>query len=211
MEGKELAEFKNKILSKLLWHELQVLKLSDDGITIKRLYKLMEEPMEDFGSFWALIADMGRDFNKYIEVTYLKSSNNPRAKATIHTLPFLKRGGFVKQWEINREADNEALNLATQNQNLKDLQEKNLILSNRELKYFSIPLFASIASVIISGISLFFSIHASSKSVSPAELQTVKDEIKGVRDDFKKENDVLKDRLYKAEILIAVYEGDSSS
>jgi hypothetical protein len=53
------------------------------------------------------------------------------------------------------------------------------------------------------------SLIKSSNSVSSSELNDIKTEIDSLRMDFKKENDELKDRIYKAEMLIAIYESDS--
>ena len=73
------------------------------------------------------------------------------------------------------------------------------------LRYYT-PIIISAISLVIATASYFGPSDNVTQDQLNKEVKTVQDSVERLRMDFKKENDELKERLYEAEMLIAVYE-----
>ncbi|QCW98708.1 hypothetical protein FGM00_00680 [Aggregatimonas sangjinii] len=157
--------------------------------------------------FRDVLDEMVWEILRHIQFSQVKPS--PIWSSTDFTKDLIDAGGFVNMYESDLEADVEAERLARQEQRKSKLQEENLALSNelnrQRLKTHWIPIAVSVISLCLAAYSLF----TPSTDVTQDELQKVRDEVERLRMDFKKENDDLKERLYEAEMMIAVYESDS--
>ena len=198
MDEKELAHFKDDILrlfvdkkngADIYWlvHQINMEGLNREYI---------ESVLEDIDEWDLNVLQVIRNERYYMQPTPL-------------TKKFLDQGGFVNQYESDLEADLQAASISNQENKIRDLQEENLTLSNQvatmKIKTYWFPIIISSLSAIIAIVSLFYPIP---DTVSKPELQELRNEVDSLRIEFKKENDELKEKLYEAELLIAVYESE---
>lgn len=122
------------------------------------------------------------------------------------TEKFLDDGGFVTQYNKEAKAMRNMNHGILQDKRLKDLTEKNLNLKN---KTYWLPIAISIVSLGFAAYSLLKPSNNVPQEQYDTKMESIEKDIQQLRIDFKQENDKLKDRLYKAELLIAVYESDS--
>lgn len=201
MEGKELAELKNKVLEFML-------PMGDDTMGVDLLYKRIPNPFDDPKELLEVLITMTEEAPNYFE---FDQKNYPPIWFSSNgmTQRYLDKGGFVNQYESDREADMEALKLAAQDQRIKDSQEK-------KLKYWWVPIGVSLLGLGIAIASYFRPSDKVTQDQLSNNIEVIQDSIQSLktdfqketdalRNDFQKESDSLKDRLYKAEMLIAVY------
>ncbi|MDF4204031.1 hypothetical protein PXD56_13745 [Maribacter sp. SA7] len=203
MEGKERAELKNKILEFLL--------PIDGNPHNDHIYSKMGKPVKSLAHFDIILDEIIREGERYIY--YNKSGGMFYLGSNNFTEEFLMAGGFVNMYESELEAELQAASIANQEQAIRNLTEENLSLSNQvanmKLKTYLIPLIISGVSAAVAIISLVVASKSNSNSSSQSEIRNIENKIDSLRIDFKKDNDILKDRIYEAEMLIAVYESDS--
>jgi hypothetical protein len=209
MEVKEKAHLKDKILKILsdqksgadtFWLFFQFDK---DYLTMDYLKKILVEISESSQDVLLVTKNEGLfpNIGKYYQL-----------EPTPNTQNFLNSGGFVAEYEKHFEASEKLNESVNQDIIIKELTKKNLILANElsenNIKYYKLPL-------IISGLSLFTAIFLpflskAFESDNNKELinrvDLIQKELKEVKNSFKSENDSLKSELYKAEMLISVFE-----
>ena len=112
---------------------------------------------------------------------------------TDQTKPFLDKGGFVGIYEDTK----------------KKLEKKEKVkkAADKKTLYWWLPIAVSLISTMVAIVSLI----QSSNSVSQSDIELIQHNIDNLKSDYKKENDELKERIYKAELLIAVYESGVGS
>ncbi len=114
-------------------------------------------------------------------------------------------GKFMKEFKKNEFQKNE--------NELRDLQKVNLKLTNKlnrqKLKTHYIPIVISIISLSFAAYTLLKPSNNVPQEQYDTKMKSIEKDIQQLRNDFKQENDELKDRLYKAEMLIAVYESET--
>ncbi|MCL6264918.1 hypothetical protein [Flagellimonas myxillae] len=114
-------------------------------------------------------------------------------------------GKFMKEFKKNEHLRNE--------NELRNLQKVNLKLTNKlnkqKIKTHYIPIVISIISLGFAAYSLFKPSNGVSQKQYDTKIEFIDQELKQLRIEFKQENDELKERLYKAEMQIAIYESDS--
>lgn len=203
MEGLKRAKLKNKILD---W-----LTCNHGAYSTDTIYKKMAKPVKSESHFNEIVSEMCNDGSKYFD--YNDDGTWNFLSSNDFTQEFLDNGGFVNQYESDLEADLEATANSNQEGKIRDLQEENLTLSNQvammKIKTYWFPIIVSAIGALTAIGSLIYTINQATETVSKTELQELKNEVDSLRIEFKKENDDLKERLYEAELLIAVYEGDS--
>ena len=201
MDEKELAHFKDDILRLLVDKDL--------GADINWLAAKLKIVGAN-RDYLKTVLDEIDDWN--INVLHVTRNERYYMQPTPLTKKFLAIGGFVNQYESDLEADLQAAAISNQENKIRDLQEENLTLSNQvatmKIKTYWFPIILSSLSAIIAIASLFYPIPDT--DLKP-ELQELKDKVDSLRLDFRKENDDLKERLYEAELLIAVYEGEEAN
>ena len=190
MDKKGLAQLKDEILKLLVDKEhgadinWLIVKLNKEWLNRDYLETVLDE-IDDW------------DYN----VLHVIRNERYYMQPTPLTQEFLDNGGFVNQYESDLEADIEAEMLRQQTRRIKDLEEK-------KLRNYRIPIIVSIISAVTAIGSLIYTINKSTDTVSKSELQELKNEVDSLRIEFKKENDSIRNRLYEAEMMIAVYEGE---
>lgn len=91
----------------------------------------------------------------------------------------------------------------------KELEKKEKVkkVADKQTLYWWLPIGVSLISAIVAIVSLI----KSSNSVSQSDIELILHNIDRLKFDYKKENDELKERIYKAELLIAVYESEADN
>tara|TARA_R110002051_G_scaffold295992_1_gene361957 strand:- start:5095 stop:5688 length:594 start_codon:yes stop_codon:yes gene_type:complete len=197
MEGSELARFKDNVLEELLKHS--------DKIDALSLYKQIGEPLDNYNHFETIVEEMLEHFKRYIQGD--NSTGRLYIIATVETKQFLKEGGFVLRRKKEIEANGNLTEMALRPGRIERLTEERLKQDIRKNKYWWMPIAVSIVSVAIAIASYF----RPSNNITKDKFKELQDEVEGLRIDFNEENNNLKDRLYKAEMLIAVYESDTTN
>ena len=204
MEGKQRAELKNQVLEFLLNKEGSY---SNDYI-----YSEMGEPTISQAHFDELLKEMKNEAVRYF--VYNDRRGYIFAGSNSFTNEFLVKGGFVNMYESELEADLQAVSIQNQEREIRDLQQENLILSNQvaamKIKTYWLPIIISAISAVVAVGSLIYAINSNSNSVSRSELETIQNNMDSLRSDFLKENDELKEKLFKAEMWISVLEEEPS-
>ncbi len=85
------------------------------------------------------------------------------------------------------------------------LQKKNL---EQKVKTHWMPIAISIISLVFAAYSLLKPTNNVPPEQYDTKIESIEKELQQLRIDFKQENEELKDRLYKAEMLIAIYEDE---
>ena len=206
MEGRERAELKNRVLRFLL--------KNDRDYRPKAIYRSLNSPVKFLEHFIELLEEMCQEASKYFDCDVRDDGSIWVLKQNEFTLEFLEAGGFINQYESDLEAVQEMNRLAVQEERFKGLEEKNLLLGNRlaeqKLKTHWIPITISLIGLGVAIASYFRPSDNVTREELNQELQKVQDTIQQLKTDFKNENEELKERVYEAEMLIAVYEDSLS-
>lgn len=197
MEGLERAEIKDNILS----------YLNEFGKSSKTDFSGQYKGGSAISNFESVFEELLG--SGYIETVSLTKDSH-RVKITYNGEKILESGGFVVEYENTVEVNRKFMEAATIDGDIKKLQVKNLELTNklnnRKLKTHYVPIIVSLVSLAIAAYSLLKPSDSVSQEVLDTKVESLEGQIKQLEKDLKKENGDLKDRLYKAELLIAVYE-----
>lgn len=188
MDDFEIAQLKDKILRYVV---------ENDVSNEMDVFEALDKPLKHVRLFQDFTTEMFRHDHKY----FLRHER-PQSELkdpifdlymTDQTKPFLDKGGFVGIYEDTK----------------KELEEKEKVkkAANKQTLYWWLPIGVSIMSTIVA----IFSLIKSSNSVSQSDIELIQYNIDSLKSDFKKENDKLKERIYKAELLIAVYESEAGN
>ena len=196
MEDKFTAEAKDRVLLALLQNQSYT-TCSDIALDIK-------DPRYNEQLVKNLLEEI--EVSEYSSLIEIDKRDPWSASANEGVKDFLVNGGFIM---INVKAQEL---LANQERKPLALQEEKPIVETRKVKIDHKPYWISGISVLIAISSLIYTVTRPSNSVSQeqydAKIESIEKDLQQLRIDFKQENDELKDRLYKAEMLIAVYESE---
>lgn len=200
MEEKELAEFKNRILSLIVDkedgadHRWLFYQFKIEGLTEEYLIKIIEQIEKN-----------------ELELLSIEIAHTHHLRKTINTQRFLNAGGFVNQYESEEEAESERIRLEIQDARIKDLTEENLKIRNKltqwKLLTHWIPIIVSLISLGFVFYSHFKPSNDSSKEQMSTKIENLEEEVKQLQNGLKQENDKLKNELFKAEQMVRVLEG----
>lgn len=194
------ARLKDEILKFAIAH-----KNSFDYCTLVDFPTLKIHPSD---SLDFLVIEIAREHpNVLSSHTYtVKSLPKTVYEMTPLTETFFQNGGFLGLY------NKEEKELKEQDEILR-LQKGNLELSSKlnkqKLKTHYIPIAISVISLLFAAYSLLKPSNNVPQEQYNTKMESIEEDIEQLRIDFKHENDELKDRLYKAEMLIAVYESYS--
>ncbi|SFR65207.1 hypothetical protein [Maribacter stanieri] len=183
MDELELAQVKDRILRYLL---------DNDNSKAEDVFKALDKPTNHIDQFREVALDMFRHDHKYFKIRqglqYDENDSGTIYYKTDLTKPFLEIGGFTSIYE----------------QREKDLlmERKVKKASDKKTLYWWVP-------IAVSFLSLCFAVYPLTRKhteVTKDEIKTIHNKIDSLRSDFKKENTELKEKLYKAELMISVYE-----
>lgn len=154
MEGRELAEFKDRILTLIVDkpngadHHWLIHQFNMEGLSYEYLVKILIE-LDSYSHSKNLITlTIGQAYH---------------IKRTPFTKKFLEGGGFVKQYDAETESNIKGVKAALRSSRIEELQEQNLILGNdnlqlsnklskQKLKTHWIPIGISIAGLVIAAL-----------------------------------------------------------
>jgi hypothetical protein len=186
MDELELAQLKDRILEYIL---------NKDNSKEEDVFKALNKPTNHIDQFREVALNIFKHHHKYFKMRqgfqYDVNDSGTIYYKTDLTKPFLLIGGFTGVYE----------------QMEKDLlmERKVKKASDKKTLYWWIP-------IAVSFLSLCFAVYPLLRKpteVTQDEIKTIHNKIDSLRSNFKKENDKLKEQLYEAELLIAVYESDS--
>ncbi|MFS4456680.1 hypothetical protein [Maribacter sp. 2304DJ31-5] len=198
MNGLEKAKLKDKILNFAIVKKSQweVEELWEDkfkhGYSIRHIESIVEE----------ILIELPEVLDKYPQPGsknyYLKSSPKD----------FLDWGGFVSLYEVSQIENKDVYDKIKLEDEIRKLQKISL---EQKTKTHYLPIVISIISLGFAAYSLLKPFDSVPQEQYDIKMKSIKKELKQIKVDFKQKNDELKDRLSKAEMLIAVYESDSTN
>jgi len=188
MDNLEVAQLKDKILRYVVVNDVS---------NEKDVFEALGKPLKHLRLFQEFTTEMFRHDNKYFlrherPQSELKDPIFDLYK-TAQTKPFLDNGGFVGIYKDTKKE-------LEKNAKVKKAADKKTL-------YWWLPIAVSLISAMVAIVSLI----KSSNSVSHSDIELIRYNIDRLKSDYKKENDELKERIYKAELLIAVYESGAGN
>lgn len=188
MDDFEIAQLKDRILQYLV---------ENDVSNEKDVFEALGKPLKHPRLFQEFTAKMFGQDHKYCfrherPQSELKDPIFDLYK-TAQTKPFLDNGGFVGIYKDTK----------------KELEKKEKVkkAADKQTLNWWLPIAISLISAMVAIVSLI----QSSNSVSQSDIELIQYNIDRLKSDYKKENDELKERIYKAELLIAVYESGAGN
>lgn len=185
MDDFKIAQLKDKILQYLV---------ENDVSNEKEVFEALGKPLKHLRLFQDFTTEMLRHDNNFFlrhkrPQSELKDPIFDLYK-TDQTKSFLDKGGFVGIYKDTK----------------KELEKKEKVkkAADKQTLNWWLPIAVSLISAIVAIVSLI----QSSNSVSQSDIELIQYNIDRLKSDYKKENDELKERIYKAELLIAVYESE---
>lgn len=214
MEGRERAELKDRILQTIMEQTFfPEGNYYQSWITEHRLLNYFKGILQN--DEIPLIIREIQEFNEnlvYTNEDTLKTRNEYKVK--IHTQKFLNIGGFVNQYESELEAETTRRLLEAEERDALTItrgnERRKYILLKWQTKVFWPVFVLGLVGGVYSLFQIYYSFNAGEKDAELINrIEQLETNQKKLEKGFEIEVKDLKDKLYKADMMISIYESDS--